>query len=78
MSLSEEEINEAKRNGLKDQRGITSVTIDADDTKDFDDAVSYHNNTIYVQIADPNRYIKDRSAMWDETLARGISILSNK
>lgn len=74
MSLSEEEINEAKRNGLKDQRGITSVTIDGDDTKDFDDAVSYHNNTIYVQIADPNRYIKDRSAMWDETLARGISV----
>ena len=58
----------------KDQRGITSVTIDGDDTKDFDDAVSYHNNTIYVQIADPNRYIKDRSAMWDETLARGISV----
>ena len=74
MSLSEDEINEAKRNGLKDQRGITSVTIDGDDTKDFDDAVSYHNNTIYVQIADPNRYIKDRSAMWDETLARGISV----
>lgn len=74
MSLSEDEINEAKRNGLKDQRGITSVTIDGDDTKDFDDAVSYHNNTIYVQIADPNRYIKDRGAMWDETLARGISV----
>lgn len=74
MSLSEEEIAEEKRNGLKDQRGITSVTIDGDDTKDFDDAVSYHNNTIYVQIADPNRYIKDRSAMWDETLARGISV----
>lgn len=74
LSLNEEEIIEEKRKGLKDQRGIVSVTIDGEDTKDFDDAVSYHNNTIYVQIADPNRYIKDRSAMWDETLARSISV----
>lgn len=74
MSLNEEIINEEKRRGLKDQRSITSVTIDGDDTKDFDDAVSYYNNTIYVQIADPNRYIKENSAMWDETLKRGISV----
>lgn len=72
-SLSEEVIDMDKRNGLKDQRSITSVTIDGDDTKDFDDAVAFHNNTVYVQIADPNRYIKDNSAMWDETLRRGIS-----
>lgn len=72
--LSEEEIEEEKRKGLKDQRGIISVTIDGDDTKDFDDAVSFHNNIIYVQIADPNRYIKERSAMWEETLKRAISV----
>lgn len=72
-SLSEEVIDMEKRNGLKDQRSITSVTIDGDDTKDFDDAVAFHNNTVYVQIADPNRYIKDNSAMWDETLRRAIS-----
>ena len=72
-SLSEEVIDMDKRNGLKDQRSITSVTIDGDDTKDFDDAVAFHNNTVYVQIADPNRYIKDNSAMWDETLRRAIS-----
>lgn len=73
-SLSEEEIENQKRKGLKDQRGIISVTIDGEDTKDFDDAVAYHNNTIYVQIADPNRYIKEKSTMWDETLKRGISV----
>ena len=61
--LSEDNIMYEKRNGLKDQRDIVSVTIDGDDTKDFDDAVSYYNNTIYVQIADPNRYIEDKSAM---------------
>ena len=72
-SLSEEVIDMEKRNGLKDQRSITSVTIDGDDTKDFDDAVAFHNNTVYVQIVDPNRYIKDNSAMWDETLRRAIS-----
>ena len=59
-SLDEEEVSLEKRKGLKDQRGITSITIDGEDTKDFDDAVSYHNNTIYVQIADPNRYIKEK------------------
>lgn len=73
-SLSEEEIEAEKRRGLKDQRSITSVTIDGEDTKDFDDAVAYHNNTIYVQIADPNRYIKEKGTMWDETLKRGISV----
>lgn len=73
-SLSEEEIENQKRRGLKDQRGIVSVTIDGEDTKDFDDAVAYHNNTIYVQIADPNRYIKEKSTMWDETLKRAISV----
>lgn len=73
-SLSEEEIENQKRKGLKDQRGIISVTIDGEDTKDFDDAVAYHNNTIYVQIADPNRYIKENSTMWDETLKRAISV----
>lgn len=73
-SLSEEEIEAEKRRGLKDQRSITSVTIDGEDTKDFDDAVAYHNNTIYVQIADPNRYIKENGTMWDETLKRGISV----
>ena len=72
--LSEDNIMYEKRNGLKDQRDIVSVTIDGDDTKDFDDAVSYYNNTIYVQIADPNRYIEDKSAMWDETLKRAISV----
>lgn len=73
-SLDEEEVSLEKRKGLKDQRGITSITIDGEDTKDFDDAVSYHNNTIYVQIADPNRYIKENSAIWDETLKRSISV----
>lgn len=72
--VSSSQIEEDKRNGLKDQRGIRSVTIDGDDTKDFDDAVSYHNGTIYVQIADPNRYIKEKGAIWDETLKRGISV----
>lgn len=72
--LNEDEILEAKRNGLKDQRNIPMVTIDGEDTKDFDDAVGYHNNTIYVQIADPNRYIKEKSSIWHETLKRGISV----
>lgn len=72
--LNEDEILEEKRHGLKDQRNIPTVTIDGEDTKDFDDAVGYHNNTIYVQIADPNRYIKEKGAIWKETLKRGISV----
>lgn len=74
MYISEDEIENDKRDGLRDLRKINLVTIDGDDTKDFDDAVCYYHNTIYIAIADINRYIKEGTSIWNETLRRGISV----
>ncbi len=72
--LTEEVINEEKRNGRLDQRMIPFVTIDGDDTKDFDDAVCYYNGMLYVAIADVPYFIPEDSPIDKETIARSISV----
>ena len=72
--ITEEEIIEAKRNGVYDLRDIPSVTIDSEDTKDFDDAVAINNNILFVSIADLNRVIKEGSVIEKEAIARGTSV----
>ena len=72
--ISEEEIITSKRNGVKDIRNISLVTIDGDDTKDFDDAVGVYNDDIYVSIANVANYIKDGTCIWEDTMKRGISV----
>ena len=72
--LTEEVINEEKRNGRLDQRNIPFITIDGDDTKDFDDAVCFYNNMLYVAIADVPYFIPEDSPIDKETIARSISV----
>ncbi len=64
--------------GRKDIRGWTMVTIDGEDSKDLDDAVSltweegiYH---LGVHIADVANYVQGGSAMDREALRRGTSV----
>lgn len=72
--LTDEIIEEEKKNGRLDLRSIPFVTIDGDDTKDFDDAVSYYNGVFYVSIADTTFAVKEDSAIDTETISRGISV----
>lgn len=63
----------------KDFRNKKIITIDGDDSKDFDDAINVEileNGNYYlgVYIADVAEYVKDGSALNDEALYRATSV----
>ncbi|MBL4585846.1 MAG: ribonuclease R [Flavobacteriales bacterium] len=72
--ISKEEI--AKR---RDFRKITTFTIDPDDAKDFDDALSIQklkngNWEIGVHIADVSHYVRPDTTLDDEAIKRATSV----
>lgn len=72
--LTLEMILEEVRNGRLDIRKLDIVTIDGDDTKDFDDAVCFWNNTFITAIADTTTTIREGSIIDKTTIKRGISV----
>ncbi|MHA3785955.1 ribonuclease R [Mycoplasma sp. Z244C] len=63
----------------KDFRDQMIVTIDGDDTKDFDDAITVRrlkngNYFLGVYIADVSYYVREETAINEEALKRGTSI----
>lgn len=72
--ISEEEI--ARR---RDMRGVTTITIDPHDAKDFDDALSIRklDNGFWevgVHIADVSHYVKPGSVLDEEAYDRATSV----
>ena len=63
----------------RDMRDILTFTIDPDEAKDFDDALSFQildtgNYQIGIHIADVTHYVHEQTALDDEAYQRGTSI----
>lgn len=73
-----QEVTEADCRGRRDLRKETMVTIDGEDAKDLDDAVSVSfdgkNYRLGVHIADVANYVQENSALDREALKRGTSV----
>lgn len=71
-------VSEADMQGRKDIRDWQMVTIDGEDAKDLDDAVSLtmdgDNYILGVHIADVTNYVQENSALDKEALKRGTSV----
>ena len=62
-----------------DLRSKNIFTIDPDDAKDFDDAVSIEplpngNSVVGIHIADVSHYVRKNSSIYEEALNRGTSV----
>lgn len=74
-----DEVSEADRAGRMDLRGLQMVTIDGEDAKDLDDAVSLYRDEaglfhLGVHIADVANYVQENSALDRAALERGTSV----
>lgn len=74
-----DEVREEDKKGRKDLTNITIFTIDGDDTKDIDDAISIKkldngNYELGVHIADVSYYVKPGTKLYDEAYERGTSV----
>ena len=74
-----DQVQDADRIGRTDLRELQMVTIDGEDAKDLDDAVSLYldEKGLYhlgVHIADVSNYVQENSALDWEALKRGTSV----
>ena len=72
-------IEEKETIGREDLRGVLTVTIDGEDAKDLDDAITINKTEdghyeLGVHIADVTNYVKEGSPLDREALHRGTSV----
>ena len=73
------EVSEEEKKYRRDLRDVTIFTIDGDDTKDIDDAISIKklangNYELGVHIADVSYYVKPGTKLYEEAYERGTSV----
>ncbi|MBE5940563.1 MAG: ribonuclease R [Lachnospiraceae bacterium] len=78
VSLVPDEVSEEEKAGRLDLRDWQTVTIDGEDAKDLDDAITLSKEgDIYklgVHIADVSHYVTEHSPLDKEALKRGTSV----
>ncbi len=72
-------VKERDIKGRTDFRAVTTVTIDGEHARDFDDAITIErlangNYWLGVHIADVSHYVKEGSALDEEAYERGTSV----
>jgi ribonuclease R len=77
--ISDHGITEEEKNNRRDFRGVATFTIDPEDAKDFDDAISVRflengNTEIGVHIADVSHYVQPGNAIDKEAVDRATSV----
>ncbi len=78
-AAASEELLEAEASKRRDYSEVFTVTIDGDDAKDFDDAISIKRLDddrfeLIVHIADVSHYVKEGSHLDQEAKRRGTSV----
>jgi len=79
QKISQSDITEHDIKNRRDMRNTITFTIDPDDAKDFDDAISFKklsngNYEVGVHIADVSHYVKLGTPLDKEARARGTSV----